>query len=70
MVGEAGVGLCLLSPRRNLHWLVVGSLDTDAWKHSRYGTKIEKVIEHKREGEHTVIVREVDFVRAVTAAGE
>ena len=60
-------GVNLKSPRSDLNWLVVGDLGTDQWKFSRYGTKIEKVMTNKERGGSTLIVREVDFVRAVVA---
>ena len=45
-----------------LDYLVVGDLGTDAWQHSRYGRKIEAVMENKRTGVSTTIVSESDFV--------
>lgn len=48
------------------HYLVVGDLGSDAWITSRFGTKIEKVLRYRDErSAPTLIVREVDFVRAV-----
>lgn len=51
---------------KNLNYLVVGVLGTDAWKFSRFGRKIEACmndIECRKT--NTAIIKEKDFIRAV-----
>ena len=64
-------GLCPSNIRVDTDFLVVGSLGTDCWKTSRYGTKIEKVIRYRETSDATTqIVREVDFMRAAVATSD
>ena len=59
-------GTCCGSYSKRVDYLVVGELGQDAWKYSRYGTKIESCMKAKTKGlTATDIVRERDFVRAV-----
>lgn len=58
-------GTIAKSPNSMLSYLVVGDLGTDMWMHSRYGRKIEYVMEHKRGGGRTAIVREDIFRKAL-----
>jgi NAD-dependent DNA ligase len=61
-------GVLARSPRRDLDYLVVGDLGTDKRATSRYGTKIEAVMQSRRAGGKTLVVREVDFCRAIVDA--
>ncbi len=45
-------------------YLVVGEQGSDAWKHSRYGAKIERAISLRDSGNAIKIITEKDFVRA------
>lgn len=59
-------GICKESVVNNLDYLVVGDLGNEQWQHSKYGRKIESVIQSKRTmGATTQIIREHDFVKAV-----
>jgi hypothetical protein len=58
------------SVSQKLDYLVVGDLGTDAWQYSRYGRKIEAVMENKRAGASTQVVREADFVAALHDVAE
>lgn len=62
---EARHGKPAQSVTQRLDYLVVGDLGTEAWQYSRYGRKIEAVMENKRAGCRTLIVREKDFVAAL-----
>lgn len=53
------------SPNAQLDYLVVGDLGTEAWKFSRFGRKIEAVMENVRCGSRTQIIRESDFIKAL-----
>lgn len=53
------------SPSRSVDVLVVGDLGTKAWQFSRYGRKIEDVMNYKAAGHKILIVREKDFVAAL-----
>ena len=47
-------------------YLVVGSLGSEDYKYSRFGSKIAKAIKYNREkGTNIIIVKEQDFVSAV-----
>lgn len=58
-------GKAAQSVTHRLDYLVVGDLGTDAWQYSRYGRKIEAVMENKRAGAATLILREADFALAL-----
>jgi hypothetical protein len=58
-------GIIAGSPKFGLDYLVVGDLGTDAWQYSRYGRKIEAVMENRKDGARTLIIREDDFVQAI-----
>ena len=49
-----------------LNYLVVGIEGNEQWKYSRYGAKIEKVLNFKKEGRvKTRIIKESDFIKAI-----
>ena len=65
---ESRGGLFHGGPRVDTDYLVVGDLGSDSWITSRYGTKIERVMQYRSTGAaSTLIVRESDFVRATLA---
>jgi len=43
---------------KKLNFLVVGGLGSPEWKHSSFGTKVEKAMELKREGALIYLIRE------------
>lgn len=47
------------------HYLIVGGLGSDAWKHGNYGGKIKKAMELKEQGKNIIIMAEEDFVKAL-----
>jgi len=52
------------------NYLVVGNLGSEAYKYSRFGTKIEKALSMREQKKSEIqIVRERDFVGAVTRVG-
>lgn len=64
-------GICCERYKNDVDYLVVGDLGQEAWKYSRYGTKIEACMKAKTKGTaKTNIVRERDFVMAVIGAGQ
>jgi len=46
-------------------YLVIGSYATESWKHSSYGTKIEKACELRNQGSGIVIVSEEHWLRYI-----
>ncbi|OGU48774.1 MAG: hypothetical protein A2000_06725 [Ignavibacteria bacterium GWB2_36_8] len=59
-------GNCLNSLTMKTDYLIVGSLGSEDYKYSRFGTKIEKTIKYNREkGTNILIVKEQDFISAV-----
>lgn len=57
------------SPSRRIDYLIVGDLGNETWKHSRYGRKIQAVMEWKRKGAAITIAREVTFIAALRREG-
>jgi NAD-dependent DNA ligase len=52
--------------RLDTDYLVVGDKGSDEWVHGKYGTKIEKAMQYRRDGKSTTqIIRETDFVKAI-----
>jgi NAD-dependent DNA ligase len=56
------------APLKDLDYLVVGELGTDQWTYSRYGRKIEAVMQNRNRGCGTRIVTERDFLSAMISA--
>ena len=46
-------------------FLVIGALASPDWKHSSYGTKIEKAVEYQKKGHNVQIVKEQQWVEAI-----
>jgi hypothetical protein len=57
------------SASRKIHYLIVGSLGSEDWAHSRYGRKIQVAMQWKRKGFPITIARETDFVTALAREG-
>ena len=47
-----------------LHYLVIGGLSNPAWAFATYGRKVQAVIDARKRGWETLIVREQDFLMA------
>ena len=47
--------------KKTTDYLIVGSLDCDAYAHGTYGTKIKKAIEYNDKGANIQIIKEDDF---------
>jgi NAD-dependent DNA ligase len=52
----------------DLDYLVLGKLDDEHWKASSQGPAIQSVRDNQRRGAQTLIVNEIDFVRAAIRA--
>jgi NAD-dependent DNA ligase len=50
---------------KKIHFLVVGSIGNDQWRHSTYGTKIMKAVELREAGAPIAIVGEDHWQRAL-----
>ena len=55
---EARGGLCATSITKKLHYLVIGNVGSELWKHTNFGTKIIKAVELRANGALVVIVSE------------
>lgn len=64
-ISERG-GDVLKAVRRDLHYLVVGTLVNEEWKHSSYGTKIQKAMEYRTKGVPILIVSEESWAQCLT----
>jgi NAD-dependent DNA ligase len=51
-------GLAVDSITRKLHYLVIGDLGSEFWKHSSFGHKISKAVEYRERGTPLIIVSE------------
>ncbi len=66
-----GGSITSASVTNELNYLVVGELGSEAWKFSRFGSKIEKAMQMRKCGSaNPFIVQEKRFVQAVIEAGE
>lgn len=64
-------GIVKNAPNKRLDYLIIGELGTEQWTYSRYGRKIEVVMQNRSKGCTTQIVNERDFVLAmISAEGE
>ncbi|WP_300243251.1 NAD-dependent DNA ligase [Pseudomonas sp.] len=50
---------------KKIHYLVVGSIGNDQWRHSSYGTKIMKAVELRETGTPIAIIGEQQWQRAL-----
>lgn len=50
---------------REIDYLVIGNVGSKDWKYSRYGNKIEKAIELRKEYGKLKIITEEQFIEAV-----
>jgi hypothetical protein len=63
LLAETLGGRIAPSVSRKVHFLIVGNLGSDDWKHSTHGTKILKAIELKNAGASIAIVNEEHWLR-------
>ena len=52
---------------KKIHYLVVGSVGNEQWRHSSYGTKIMKAVELRESGSPIAIIGEHQWQRAMFA---
>lgn len=50
---------------KKIHYLVVGSIGNDQWRHSSYGTKIMKAVELRESGSPIAIIGEQQWQRSL-----
>jgi NAD-dependent DNA ligase len=62
---EASGGLIAPGIKKDLNYLVIGSIGTESWKHSSFGNKIIKTMEYKAKGYDIAVVSEHDWMRAI-----
>ncbi len=60
-------GIPLVRIRRDLDYLVIGTLTTQAWANTSFGRKIEKAVAYKKSGCHVKIISEKDWTQALRA---
>lgn len=51
-------GIAVNGITKKLHYLVIGNIGSEFWKHSTFGTKIAKAVEYRDAGSPLVIVSE------------
>jgi hypothetical protein len=64
VIKERG-GLISKSVNKRLNYLIIGSLGSVEWKHGSFGTKIEKVMQYKREQVPIYVVKEAVWREAL-----
>jgi NAD-dependent DNA ligase len=55
---ESRGGVVRSAVSRNVHYLVVGGLGSEEWKHGSFGTKIAQAMKYKQEGVPILVVHE------------
>lgn len=63
-IEESG-GEMLSGIRKDLDYLIIGSIGTESWKHSSFGTKIIKAMEYKSAGRPIHIVSEAHWLEFI-----
>lgn len=56
-------GVAVESITKKLHYLVIGNIGSEFWKHSTFGTKIAKAVDYRDQGAPLVITSEAHWVR-------
>lgn len=54
-------GNCLSNITKKLHYLVIGNVGSETWRHSSFGTKIAKAVEYREQGVPLAIVSETHW---------
>lgn len=62
VVADLG-GLCLHGITKKLHYLVVGNIGSETWRHTSFGAKILKAVEYRDKGIPIAIVTESHWVQ-------
>lgn len=60
-------GAVATSVSHKLHYLIVGGLGSNEWKHGSFGTKVEKAMALKSEGAQLLVVHEDVWAQALSA---
>jgi BRCT domain type II-containing protein len=60
VISRGGETPCSVSKKHD--YLVIGANSQPCWIYSAYGRKVEAVMQNRKEGASTIIVRERDFV--------
>lgn len=55
-------GIAVKSITKKLHYLVIGNIGSEFWKHSTFGTKIAKAVEYRDNGAPLIIISEQHWV--------
>lgn len=55
-------GMAASGITKKLHYLVIGNIGSEFWKHSTFGTKIAKAVEYRDAGSPLIIVSERHWV--------
>jgi hypothetical protein len=51
-------GICIHNVTKKLHYLVIGNIGSETWRHSSFGSKIAKAIEYQERGARLAIISE------------
>jgi NAD-dependent DNA ligase len=55
-------GIAVDSITKKLHYLVIGAVGSEFWKHSNFGTKIAKAVDYRDHGSPLIIVAEAHWM--------
>lgn len=58
----ANGGIAVDSITKKLHYLVIGTIGSEFWKHSTFGTKIARAVDYRDHGAPLIIVSESHWV--------
>lgn len=56
-------GMAVDGITKKLHYLVIGNIGSEFWKHSSFGTKIAKAVEYRDRGAPLIIISEPHWVQ-------
>lgn len=59
---ESRGGTALKGITKKLHYLVIGSIGSDFWRHTSFGAKIAKAVEYRDAGSPVAIVSEAHWI--------
>jgi NAD-dependent DNA ligase len=51
-------GICLHGITKKLHYLIIGNVGSETWRHSSFGTKIARAVDYRESGRSLAIVTE------------
>lgn len=58
-------GYTLKDVTKKLHYLVIGNIGSEVWKHSTFGNKIAKAVEYRDKGREIVIISEAHWINFI-----